>query len=105
MFKRLKQNFEGGIERLKWFSSLLSERLKVELALVRLLYQSEQMERRRDDLLQTIGKRVHELKEHPEMQVFKDRTVAETLAEVEKINEEIDSMRKKASEISRFEGG
>jgi hypothetical protein len=103
MLKRLKENFEGGIEKIKWFSSLLSERLKVEISLIRLLYQSEQMEKKRDELLKKIGERAYELREHTEAHILKDSAVAETLSEIGKINEEIESTRIKASEISRLE--
>lgn len=103
MFKRLKENFEGGVEKIKWFSSLLSERLKVELSLMGLLHQAEQMERKREDLMKTIGKRVCDLKDHSDAQILKDRIVAETLNEIGRIDEEIESTRKKASEISRID--
>ncbi len=103
MLKRLKENFEGGVEKIKWFSSLLSERLKIEISLMRLLYQSEQMEKKRDELLKKIGERVYELREHAEAHILKDSVVAETLSEIGKINEELESTRKKTSEISKLE--
>jgi ArsR family metal-binding transcriptional regulator len=70
---------------------------------MRLLYQSEQMEKKKDDLLKAIGGRVHELKENGDMQILKDRDVSEALSEIGKLNAEIESIRKKASEISRVE--
>jgi hypothetical protein len=103
MLKRLKENFEGGVEKIKWFSSLLSERLKIEISLMRLLYQSEQMEKKRDELLKKIGERVYELKEHAEAHILKDSAVAEALSEIRKITEEIESTKKKSSEISKIE--
>ena len=103
MLKRLKDNFERGVEKIKWFSSLLSDRLKVEISVMRLLYQSEQMEKKRDDLMKTIGKRVYELKERAETQILKDRVISEAISEIGEISEAIESTRKKASEISRIE--
>jgi seryl-tRNA synthetase len=103
MLKRLKDNFESGLEKLKWFSSLLSERVKVEISVMKLLHQSEQMEKKRDDLLKTIGRRVYELKEHSDRQILKDASITEALGEIEKIDTEIESMKKKASEISKVE--
>jgi hypothetical protein len=70
---------------------------------MKLLYQSEQMEKKKEDLLKTIGRRVLELKEHTDRQVLNDRVVTEALAEIEEINREIESTRKKASEISKIE--
>jgi len=103
MWRRIKNNFERGIEKTKWFSSLLSERLKIEYLVIKLLYQSEQMEKKKDELLKRIGQRVYDLKEHPGSYVLKERVITEAISEIEKINNEIDSTKKKVSEISKIE--
>lgn len=103
MLKRIKDNFESGVEKIKWFSSLLSDRMKIEFSVMKLLYQSEQMEKKKDDLLKTIGRRVLELKEQSDREIMKDRIIAEALTEIEKIDYEMESTRKKASEISKIE--
>ena len=100
MLKRLKENFEKGIEKIKWFSALLSERLKVEYSVVRLLYQSEQMEKKKDELLKRIGRHVYENKGYPERSVIKDKVIVEALSELDKIMSDIEATKKKASEIS-----
>jgi hypothetical protein len=100
MFKRLKDNFDSGIEKIKWFSSLLSDRVKIEYFVMKLLYQSEQMGKKRDELIKTIGLRVYELKGYPDRQILKDRVIIEALNEIEKINNEINETKKKASELS-----
>ena len=100
MLKRLKGNFDRGIEKIKWFSALLSERIKIELLVMKLLFQSDKMEKKRDELLKKIGQRVYELKENSDRNVLKDRFITEALNEIEQINSEIDSTKKKASEIS-----
>lgn len=103
MLKRLKDNFESGLEKIKWFSSLLSERLKIEISVMKLLHQSGQMEKKRDDLMKAVGRRVYELKEHSDRQILKDPLITEALSEIEKIDTEIESTKKKASEISKIE--
>jgi hypothetical protein len=100
MWKRLKNNFDSGIEKIKWFSSLLSDRVKIEYFVMKLLYHSEQMEKKRDELIKTIGLRVYELKGYPDRQILKDRVIIEALNEIEKINNEINETKKKASELS-----
>jgi hypothetical protein len=100
MFKKLKDNFDAGIEKIKWFSSLFSDRLKIEFSVMKLLYQSTQMEKKRDELMKKIGQRVIELKEHSERQILKDRIIMDALSEIAKIDSEIESTKKKASEIS-----
>ncbi len=100
MIKRLKDNFEDGIEKIKWFASLLSDRLKIELSVMKLLHESEQMEKKRDELIGKIGRRVLEMKEHADRQVLKDSVIMDTMDEIEKVDREIEQTRKKASEIS-----
>jgi seryl-tRNA synthetase len=100
MLKRLRDNFDNGIEKIKWFASLLSDRLKIELSVMRLLHESEQMEKKRDELMKKIGRRVLEMKEHADKQVLKDSVIMDTISEIEKIDQEIEQTRKKASEIS-----
>ena len=103
MLKRIKDSFDSGVEKIKWFSSLLSDRVKVEVSVLKLMYQSDQMERRKDDLMKTIGRRVHELKEYPDSQILKDRIIDDALVEIEHIICEIEQTRKRASEISKTE--
>lgn len=103
MLKRLKDNFDSGLEKLKWFSSLLSERIKIEISVMKLLHQSEEMEKKRNDLMKAIGRRVYELKENSDRHILKDAIITDALGEIEKINSEIESTKKKASEISKVE--
>jgi hypothetical protein len=100
MWKKLNENFDRGIEKIKWFSMLLSDRIKIEYSVMKLLYQSEQMKKKKEELLKTIGERIYELKGHPDRYVLKDRVIADALDELDKINTEIESTKKKASEIS-----
>ena len=100
MIKRLRNNFDNGIEKIKWFASLLSDRLKIELSVMKLLHESDQMEKKRDELAKKIGRRVLEMKEHADRQVLKDSVIIDTISEIEKIDREIEQTRKKASEIS-----
>ena len=103
MLKKIKDSFDSGLDKIKWFSSLLSDRVKVEVSVMKLLYQSDQMEKRKEYVLGTIGRRVHELKDYPDRQILKDTIIADALAEIEQITSEIEQTRKKASEISKTE--
>ena len=100
MWTRIRSNFETGIGKLKWFASLFSDRLKVEFSVMKLLYESDCMEKRKDELSKAIGKRFLELKDQPERNILKDRIIAESLSEIEQLNSEIESTKKKASDIS-----
>jgi len=100
MWTKIKRNFENGVAKIKWFSSLLSDRAKIEISVMKLLYESDQMEKKRDELLRMIGRRVFELRESSDRHIMKDRVIAESISEIEQISGEIETTKKKASEIS-----
>jgi hypothetical protein len=103
MIKRIKDSFDSGVEKIKWFSALVSDRAKVELSVMKLLYQSDQLEKRREDLMRSLGRRVLELKDYPDRQILKDTIIADAITEIEQITSEIEQTRKRASEISKIE--
>jgi len=102
--KNVYENFKKGIEKIKWFATLFSERLNIEIAIIKLLYQSDEMSKKREALLKTIGERVVELKGHTEKNVFRDNDIAGAREEIEKIDKNINDLKYKASEISRVAG-
>ncbi len=100
MLKRMRENFGRGMDKLKWFATVLSERLKIEIAVMRLLHQSDEMEKSREDLLKTIGQRVYDLRGSHDKNILRDKIVLEALQELEKIGKNIDDLKQKASEMS-----
>ncbi|PKL50412.1 MAG: hypothetical protein CVV37_07115 [Nitrospira bacterium HGW-Nitrospira-1] len=99
MLKKIYENFRNGAEKIKWFAALFSERMNIEVAIFKLLYQSDKMARKREALLKTIGEQVVELKGHSEKNIYRDSAVSETLEEIEKIDKRINDLKHKASEI------
>ena len=103
MWRKVKDNLDSGVERVKWFSSLVSDRLKIEIALVKLLYRSSEMEKKRAALMTEVGEKVYGMRNGPDKNVLRDPDVLQTLRQLESLDAEIEDLRKKASEISRFE--
>ena len=102
--KNVYENLRKGIEKIKWFATLFSERMNIEIAVFKLLYQSDEMSKKREALLKTIGERVVELKGHSEKNIFRDGDIAGALEEIEKIEKNINDLKYKAGEISRVAG-
>ena len=103
MWKRVKDGLDSGIEKVRWFSTLLNERAKVEISLFKLLHQLSEMEKKRAGLLKTIGEKVFELRNSREKQVLVDPIITQAIAELETLDTEIDEMRKRVSEIEKIE--
>src|ERR1039457_4299398 len=80
MLRKLRTDFLQGIDRIRWFSGVLSERLNIEIAVIKLLFKSDDIERKKNELLTTLGTRVYELKDQTEKNLLKDRVIVEALA-------------------------
>ncbi len=104
MWRRVKNNLDSGIEKIKWFSSLLSERLKIEFSVMKLLNDRAKMEKDRAEKMRGIGERVFEIRKESDRNIFKDKAITDSIAELEKLEAEIEDIKKKTSDISKAEG-
>ncbi|UCE80121.1 MAG: hypothetical protein JSV13_05705 [Nitrospiraceae bacterium] len=100
MLKGLKGNFANGINKIKWLSHLFAERLQIEIAVIKLLYQSEGKSKARDDLLRLIGERIIEMKKQSAQDFSGDKMVTDAINQIEQLDKDINTLKDKASEIS-----
>lgn len=99
MLKGIIQNFKDGISRIRWFAAVFSERVKIEIAVIKLMYRSDEMERRRQELFRTIGERVYEVRGNKEKNVYRDKIVVEAVEDIETMEKDIEDLKERASEI------
>ncbi len=103
LVEKLKKSYEAGVEKVKWFASIFSERLKVEAAVIKLLKESGKVEKQRDLLVKSIGERVFELRGRADVDVFTDTGIRQALDELEKLDAEMRELKSRASEIGRVD--
>jgi seryl-tRNA synthetase len=101
MFSRIKKDFESAVKKIKWFSSLLSERIRIEITVFKLLYKSEELKKRRDELMKKIGEEVYRMREK-ERNIYADKDIKEAIRELETLEPEIKETIEKASEINKI---
>ena len=99
--KKIFEDFRQGVGKIRWFSTLFSERLKIEIAVFRLLYDSDKMNKTREELLKKIGERVIDLKEQHDKNILKDTVIAEAVSEIEKIEKRLEETKHKVSDVGR----
>jgi hypothetical protein len=104
MLAWLKRSFDAGIEKIRLLASITSERLKVEVAVIKLLLKTNDLEKTRGELAKSIGERVFELRGRPEANILSDARIKRSVAEMEKVVTEINDIKSKASEIGKAEG-
>jgi hypothetical protein len=99
MLNRIIGNFKDGLARIRWFATVFSERFKIEIAVIKLMYRSDEMEKRRQERFRTIGERIYESKGNPEKNVFRDKVIVEAMEDIEKMEKDIEELKEKTSEI------
>jgi seryl-tRNA synthetase len=99
MIVKIKRSFDEGLEKIRWLASLLSERIKVEVAVVKLLIQADGLERKRDELVRSIGERVFELRERKELDALRDPKIRQALAQMEEVDSELKELKDSVSRI------
>ena len=99
MLKGIIENFKNGLSRIKWFATVFSERVKIEVAVIKLMYRSDEMDRRRQELFRTIGERVYDVRGNKEKNIFRDKIVVEAMEGIENMEKDIEDLKARASEI------
>jgi len=101
MFSRIKKDLDEAVAKIKWFASLLSERVRIEITVFKLMYKSEELKKQRDELLKKIGEEVYEMK-GANKNVYANKEITDAIKELEKIDPEIKETVEQASEISKI---
>lgn len=104
MVKNLKDNFQKGIAKIRLFAFYFSERLKIEVAVMKLLFQSDEISKKKDEILKTIGQRVLDMKDQGDKDILKDKQVLEALEEIAKVEKDITDLKARIQELSKVTG-
>ena len=102
MINKVKDSFNTGLMRVKWIATIVAERTKAETSVVKLLYESSKLESKMDDLYRDIGKRVIELKEKGEKEVYQDFIIQQALNEVKDLRDAVKDYGKQAKNINKL---
>ncbi len=102
MINKVKDSFNTGLMRVKWIATLVAERTKAETSVVKLLYESSKLESKIDNLYRDIGKRVIELKEKGEKEVYQDFIVQQALNELKDLRDAVKDYGKQAKNINKL---
>lgn len=102
MINKVKDSFNTGLMRVKWIATFVAERTRAETSVVKLLYESSKLESKIDDLYRDIGKRVLELKEKGEQEVYQDFIIQQALSEVKDLKNAVKDYSKQANKINKL---
>lgn len=94
MIETIKKDFLQGLKTFKFWAQVLSERVKVEINILRLIGEINKLTEKKDELLKEIGKEVYE--NQGELKIEKISSLIKQIKEFETILEE---KRKKLVEL------
>ncbi len=101
MIERIRKNFTEGKAGVRWLAQFLAERSRAETSLFKLRYESSKLGSRVDELYKEVGKRILDLKEKEENDVFKDFIVLQTMDEIKVLRKEMQDFREKEAEVNK----
>lgn len=101
MLERLKRSFDSGVEKVRLLASIISERVKVEIAVTKLLWKTSDLEKKRDQLARSVGERVFDLRGRPEVNLLGDQKIKKSVSEMEEVVAEINEIKSRASQIGK----
>lgn len=102
MWERIKKSLNEGVKVVRWIAAFLAERTKAEASVAKLLYESNKLERKIDDLYRDIGRRMLVLRENKETAVFEDFIVQQAAAEIKSLQAQVDENRGKAKTLNKL---
>ncbi|MBI4826215.1 MAG: hypothetical protein HY807_07315 [Nitrospirae bacterium] len=102
MIEKIRKSFNDGVANLRWLANFLAERTRAETSIFKLRYESSKLENRIDELYRDVGKRVLEIKEKEEKDVFKDFIILQTIDEIKALRKEIDDYSGKEEEFKKI---
>jgi hypothetical protein len=101
MYSKIKNDLEEGIERIKWFAQLLSDRVRIEMDVFRLTYRAEELKKKRNVLLISIGEEVC-LMGKSEKGIHANRKIMDALEEINDLEPRIRETNDRVTEITRI---
>ncbi len=100
MWSRLKKSFDNGMKKIQWFSSLLSERLRIEISLFKLAGKIEGLEKRKSEIMKSIGEKVFEMRQNPAADIYSQKEIRVSIKELEEVEKQIEEIKNQAEDIS-----
>ena len=100
MIEKLRENFNKGVEKLKWFAQLLDERLKVEITFFKFASKVEKLRKEKEELARAVGERVFEERQQL-LIIARDENLKGMLKEMELVDEELNALVEQTSKIGK----
>lgn len=98
MIEIIRKNLSEGIKTFKFWAQILSERIKVEINILRLIAEINKLIEKRDEFLKDVGKEIYE---NPK--IFEENEkISILIRQIRQIEAEIEDKRNKLKELENL---
>lgn len=98
MIEIIRKNFSEGIKTFKFWAQILSERIKVEINILRLIAEINKLIEKRDEFLKDVGKEIYK---NPK--IFEENEkISILIRQIRQIEAEIEDKKNKLKELENL---
>ncbi|WP_141266502.1 hypothetical protein [Thermodesulfovibrio sp. Kuro-1] len=98
MLEIIKKDFLQGVKTFKFWATVISERIKIELNVLNLIREMNKLNLKKDELLKYIGKEIYDSWDR-DLEVKENEKISSLVRQIREIEVEIEDKRKKFREL------
>lgn len=98
MLEIIKRDLLQGLKTFKFWATVLSERVKIELNVLKFVSEINKLSQKRDELLKSIGKEIYE-SWGSELNLKESEKISTLIRQLREIESQIEDKKKKLSEL------
>lgn len=98
MIEIIKRDFMQGLKTFKLWATVISERIKIEINVLKLITEMNKLNTKKDELLKSIGKEIYDsLDKYSEIR--ENEKISSLIKQIREIETEIENKRRKINEL------
>ncbi|MGB9891480.1 hypothetical protein [Thermodesulfovibrio yellowstonii] len=98
MLEIIKRDFLQGLKTFKFWATVISERIKIEINVLKLIREMNKLNLKKDELLKSIGKEIYDSWDR-DLEVKENEKISSLVRQIREIEIEIEDKRNKFKEL------
>ncbi|GLI53331.1 hypothetical protein [Thermodesulfovibrio yellowstonii] len=98
MLEIIKRDFLQGLKTFKFWATVISERIKIEINVLKLIREMNKLNLKKDELLKSIGKEIYDSWDR-DLEVKENEKISSLVRQIREIEIEIEDKKKKFKEL------
>lgn len=98
MLETIKRDFLQGLKTFKFWAQVLSERVKIEINVLKLISEMNKLNTKRDAFLKSIGKEIYDAWA-TDLNIKESEKISSLVRQVKEVETQIDEIKKRLSDL------